>query len=540
MKDKHRVLAAGLIFAALLAAALPGARAGSGRTRPADINADGHGDLAIGAPYHDLGTVSNSGSVYVLYGADDALSDEGSQYWHEWVVHGGEDESDDHFGSALAIGDFDGDGYGDLAVGMEHEDVGTIADAGAVSVLYGTGRVGLTAARSRIFTEADDGMDGFSEEGNYFGATLATGDFDADGYADLAIGVPGEDFETVADAGSVQVLYGSADGLDAPRSMVWFELDLQGEIEEGDRFGSALATGDFDGDGYDDLAVGIPDEDMKDATNAGAVTIAWGSADGMSARATNDYWHQERPGVPDTAEAGDRFGYTLAAGDVDGDGYDDLAIAAPFESLSGKNRGGVVHVLHGSDTGLAAPGEYWHQDSDGVGSLVEDDDYFGFALAFGDFEGDGFADLAVGVPFEDGNAPNCGIVQVFAGSAAGLTTPEQYWHQDTQNVDDVAEEDDLFGYALVAADFDHDGRDDLAIGVPYEDVVVDGTNVSNAGLVHVEYGGWAGLSPVRDQLWYQGHGVYGAPEQDSFFGLVLAAAQPSNLPIYLPLINRAE
>jgi hypothetical protein len=538
MNKAYRVLAVGLMFAILLVAALPGARAVSGSSRPPDLNGDRFGDLAIGVPFEDVGTIGNAGMVHILYGGDDVLSS--GMAWNEGGVHGADAADHNHFGSALAIGDFDGDGYGDLAIGTPHEDVGTAVAAGTVSVLYGTEGTGLAVARSRIFTQADYNMDGYSEEGDYFGSTLATGDFDGDGYDDLAIGVPGEDFGTVADAGSVQVLYGSADGLDVPRNKAWFEGELQGVAEEGDRCGSALAAGDFDGDGYDDLAVGIPDDDLGDIDNAGGVTIAWGSADGLSVRTTNDYWRQDRSGVPDAAEAGDRFGYTLAAGDVDGDGYDDLAIGVPFESLSGKSSGGVVHVLHGSDTGLAAPGEYWHQDSDGVSSSVEDDDYFGFALAFGDFQGDGFADLAVGVPFEDAHVPNTGIVQVFAGSAAGLTTPEQYWHQDAEYVHDVAEEDDCFGYTLAAADFDHDGHDDLAIGVPYEDVVVDGANVSNAGVVHVLYGSGAGLSPADAELWYQGYNVYGAAEEDDFFGLALAAAQPGDLSIYLPLIDRAE
>jgi hypothetical protein len=541
MNKKRRILAVGLVFAFLLAAGLPGAWAVPRSSRSPDLNRDGYGDLAIGAPYENVGGTVDSGAVQVLYGAYGALSGEGNQYWSQNTGLIGVSEDQDHFGQALAIGDFDGDGYGDLAVGAPFEDVGAVSSAGAVNVIYGTRVEGLSTDRNRYITQADDGMDGNAEEGDHFGEALAAGDFDGDGYDDLAIGVPWEDVSTVVDAGAVHVLYGSANGLDIPRNKAWFEDLLQSDSEAGDRCGSSLAAGDFDGDGYDDLAIGVPYENLVDIVDSGAVIIAWGSSTGFTTRVSNDFWHQDRSGIADTAEAYDVFGHTLAAADVNGDGRDDLAIGVPFEDLGDVVNAGVVHVLHGSATGLAAPDEYWNQNSTGVGSLAEEDDLFGWALTFGDFDGDGFADLAVGLPDEDWDLPDTGIVQVFYGTTAGLTTPDQIWRQDISGVDGMEEEDDRFGWSLAAADFNRDGRDDLAVGVPYEDVVVSGTSIQDAGMVNLLYGSSAGLVADGDQLWYQGNRILGTPELGDRFGYALAAAaEPVDFPAYLPLIHRKD
>ena len=105
--------------------------------------------------------------------------------------------------------------------------------------------------------------------------------------------------------------------------------------------------------------------------------------------------------MQETAEAPDVFGWALATGDFNGDGFADLAVGAPGETIGAASRAGIVHILYGSANGLAAQGnQVFHQDRPGVQETAEGGDTFGWALATGDFNGDGFADLAIGAPGE--------------------------------------------------------------------------------------------------------------------------------------------
>ncbi len=136
-----------------------------------------------------------------------------NQIWHQDIdgVEGGS-EALDNFGASLAVGDFDGDGKDDLAIGVPGEDIGNIASAGAVNILYGTNN-GLTVTGDQIWHQDIDGVEGGSEAFDNFGASLAVGDFDGDGKDDLAIGVPGEDIGNIVSAGAVNIIYGSDSGL---------------------------------------------------------------------------------------------------------------------------------------------------------------------------------------------------------------------------------------------------------------------------------------------------------------------------------------
>jgi hypothetical protein len=129
-------------------------------------------------------------------------------------------EAGDHFGSALAVGDFDQDGFADLAIGVPDEDVGSVVDAGAVNVLYGT-RTNLTATSDQIWHQNRSAVEDTSEAGDRFGTALTAGDFDGDGFADLAVGVPDEDAGAIVDAGAVNVLYGTATNLSAANDQIW-------------------------------------------------------------------------------------------------------------------------------------------------------------------------------------------------------------------------------------------------------------------------------------------------------------------------------
>jgi WD40 repeat protein len=379
--------------------------------------------------------------------------------------------------------------------------------------------------------------------------TLAFGDFNGDGFADLAMGSFEQHVGSVSKAGAVTVVYGTADGLRRTGSQTWHENSpgIDGSIQSGNRFGRALSAGDFDGDGFDDLGIGIPGADFAFAQDSGAVVVIYGSPR-VSASVPGGLQTSSRPSQrmnqftfsgSGADESGDRFGAALAAANFNGDvntvtgrPIDDLAIGTAGEDDSA----GAVRVAYGSPTGLTSAGsQLWSQASPGIEGNHEDDDRFGATLAAGNFNGDrdpvtglGLDDLAVGMPGEDTGiyfGADAGAVSVIYGSSSGLTAENnQLWTQDTGGIGENADRDDEFGASLAAGDFNGDGRDDLAIGVPSEDWGEAIGLFSNLfrldrGVVHVVYGTSSGLGSANDQLLLDTLPIRGA-----HFGFALAAA----------------
>ena len=368
-----------------------------------------------------------------------------------------------------------------------------------------------TAARagSRRITnqtwEQGVGIDGNAESGDQFGAAVAAGDFNHDGFDDLAIGAPGEDDTR----GIVQVIYGSPAGLTAQNNQAWRQGkdDIRDSAEVGDSFGFSLAVGDFNGDGFPDLAAGSPGEN----NSAGLVIVMFGSSSGLRSNG-NQRWREGDDGLRGSGENFDLFSYDLAAGDFNGDGYDDLAVGTPGEN----NARGTVNIIYGSGGGLTADGNVRRQQGDdGVPDDDENNDGFAEVLAAGDFNGDGFVDLAVSALGEDDGR---GTVTIIPGSSGGLTGAGSVrWRQAEDGVGgDSREAGDRFGSALAAGDFNADGFPDLAIGVRGED--------SNRGLVQTLYGGGGGLTTEGTQVFAQGFdGLQDSAESSDDFGFDLAA-----------------
>jgi hypothetical protein len=330
-----------------------------------DFNHDGFADLAIGVPGERIGTIGPAGAVITLFGSAAGLTRTGGRLFTQV---GGAVEADDFFGDTLAAGDFDHDGFADLAAAARWEDVGGVLDAGAVSVLYGS-QAGLTRSGGRLFTQ----VGGAAELQDHFGDALTAGDFDHDGFADLAAGAPGENVGSVSDAGAVSVLYGSSGGLIRLGGRLFTQV--ASAVESGDGFGGAVAAGDFDHDGFVDLAAGASGEDF----GAGVVSVLFGSAAGLT-RVGGQLFTQ----VGGAAEGNDRFAATLAAADFDHDGFADLAAGAPFETVGTTAEAGAVSVLYGSAGGLSrAGGQLFTQNSPGLGSSAEPLDNFGLTLAAG-------------------------------------------------------------------------------------------------------------------------------------------------------------
>jgi FG-GAP repeat len=334
-----------------------------------DFNRDGFADLAAGSPSEDAGTTVDAGAFSVLYGSSAGLTGAGGRLFTQVA---GAVEAEDAFGGALAGGDFNRDGFTDLAAGARFEDVGTTEDAGAVSVVPGSAG-GLTRAGGRLFTQIGSNP----EPNDHFGQALAAGDFDRDGFADLAAGAPLENAFTTVDAGAVSVLYGASGGLSAVGGQLFTQV--AGAVEADDAFGVALASGDFDRDGFADLAAGAAGEAVGSIPTAGAVSALYGSPGGLT-----EVGGQLFTQVAGAVEFNDRFGQVLAAADFDGDGFGDLAASAPFEGVGSVPEAGAVSALYGTSGGLSrVGGQLFTQNSAGVGSTAEALDNFGLALAAG-------------------------------------------------------------------------------------------------------------------------------------------------------------
>ena len=196
------------------------------------------------------------------------------------------------------------------------------------------------------------------------------------------------------------MIYGSGGGLSATGNQSFTQDDVGETAADGNRFGAAVTVGDFNHDGFADLAVGAPGENPGSANDAGAVDVLYGSPNGLSASG-DQVLSQGGGGIQGSPAAGDRFGAALAAADLNGDGRDDLAVGAPGDSVGSSAGAGAVNVIYGSGGGLTATGnQLWTQDSPGVLEAAEGGDSFGSAVSAADLNGDGRADLAVGVPGE--------------------------------------------------------------------------------------------------------------------------------------------
>ena len=450
----------------------------------------------------------------------------GTQFWHQGSAGVGiGPEADADFGRALTTGDFNCDGLDDAAFGMPADDLVGATNGGRVLVLYAAdGVVGLGAANSQVWSQAGPAVAGDASPFENFGAALASGDFDDDGCDDLVIGVPLDAVDGVNGAGAVHVLYGNAvGGLNADNDDYWHQGagSAGGALEPGDEFGRAVAVGDFDGDGFDDLAIGIPREDIgsgaDEVTDAGAIQVLFGRSTGLSTvggvilrRGTNLF------GSP---VANEHLGEVLAAGNINSSAGDELVIGIPTYAVSAAlPDAGAIMLITDIDNFIFDA--TYSQDSTDIPGVPEAGDRFGGSLAVGDFDGNGFAEIAVGAIGEDIEVSGSTVSAVGAVNIIDVTAGNHSIWTQGDLPPEQPEAFDNFGSALAAADFDGDGIDDLAIGVSGEDF---GGSVPNAGLLHVMQGrAGTGLTATGRQTWLQ---TIDPPNSGDRFGVSLTAGR---------------
>ena len=453
-------LIAGLAFATLALADAPP------RTTDWSTNPPTADSLVVGVPYEDAYLTANSGVIQLIYGYRgmrifDNLST--SEYFGQ-TSSAGSVETDDYFGKSVAVADFNRDGYYDIAVGVPGEDDATDSNIGAVNILYGS--------ETGFVTQSYIGYDAIGAAGDQFGAALATGDFNGDGVPDLAVGVPGYDYphsegSVDTDAGAVYVFWGLNSGLMTSTTTVYYGDDAYGY------YGAALAAADFNGDGHDELVIGAPDH----STPAPITDPARGGTFYVLTLFNNNQteWNQTSASG-DGAEDGDQFGASFAVGDFNGDGHPDLAIGAPGEDWEGNSISlldvGAVSVMYNDGSGLSATDALFLWQSDvsagwNPHNTSEALDQFGYTLTGGDFNGDGFDDLAIGTPYENltidsTDYTDIGLVQLVPGSTTGITPT--YQSLDVTIFEPA--QNQYRGYSLAAGDFNTDGTTDIAIGLP--------------------------------------------------------------------------
>lgn len=460
MPHSRRILpyAVAVVAATTAGLVIPsGATAAVPRAATSDFNGDGHADLAVGVPDGTVDGRAGAGYVNVVWGGPMGVGAHGSiRVTQATAEVPGTPEAGDRFGASVALTDLNGDGIAELLVGAPGEDVtGRGTDAGTVSVVGGSGdgpgpgsnvlsgpspsaAYGMSAAAAdltgdgnkeiviggtdKVVARVAQGEDSLvttvvAAPMGGRAPVLATGDFDGDGTADLAVA-----YWTVGDPYTQShVRLWKWDAGRASMANFW-NTDNAGV--------SALATGDFDGDGHDDLALGecreIADENIDDPcgpeelAEGGAVHLHYGSPSGGSFGSRVQTLGQDTAGVPGVAEDGDRFGAALAVADVDRDGRDDLIAGAPGEAIGSGAGAGAAWLLRGGARGLldadgAATSVTWNQDTPGVRGVAEAGDTFGAAVSSADHNADGVPDVTVGSPGENASL---GAAWLFPGGSA--------------------------------------------------------------------------------------------------------------------------
>ncbi len=326
--------------------------------------------------------------------------------------------------NSIAIGDVNGDGVNDLILGDPAADVeeGDRRDAGKVYIIFGRARLEKTYDLAK--SHADIVVTG-ARAGDMLGTAVAVGDINGDGRLDLIIGASGVDGpdglpERRRDAGAVYVLFGRP----TPNKVIDIfdgdqDMTIHGE-SPGDRLGAAVAAGDLNGDGIADIILSATDADgpRKERANAGQVYVLFGST---SLPRTIDLARQNADMTVFGRNATDQVGSVVVSANVNGDGFEDVIIAAPQADGpgNGRNNAGEVYIIFGATT-LPARVDLAKDRPDVLIYGADAGDTLGVSVAFGDVDGDGVHDVILGAPGASGpqnKRSGAGEVYVLLGSS---------------------------------------------------------------------------------------------------------------------------
>ena len=300
------------------------------------------------------------------------------------------------------------------------------------------------------------GVPDASEVNDRWGSALTAGDFNNDGFDDLGIGSPGENYGFLTFVGALTIMYGGEEGLSSQGAQRFHQNspNVPDRNEENDQWGTILTSGDFNQDSIDDLIIGTPNESSGSKQMTGSVTVMYGSLDGITPKKSKRL-HQGSFNIQDNSEEFDRWGSVLTTGDFNGDSRLDLAIGTPAESTETLYQSGAVTILYGNTIGLRGRGSTtFHQDHQALALNAQNADHWGGSLGALDLNGDGISELIVGASGKSiGTQFDSGMVSLFWGTEQGIL-PEfsKYIDQDTYGVPDENKSTDFWGRLGTTAD----------------------------------------------------------------------------------------
>ncbi|MEA5625272.1 beta strand repeat-containing protein [Nostoc sp. UHCC 0251] len=395
--------------------------------------------------------------------------------------------ANDNSGSSVSnAGDFNSDGFDDLIIATR--------GAGEKYVVFGSSS-GFGANLQLSSLDGSNGfvINGFDETGYSGNSVSSAGDFNSDGFDDLIIGVSGADPNGQLSAGESYVVLGSSKGFGA--SLNLSSLDgsngfVINGIAQGDYSGDSVSSaGDFNGDGFDDLIIGAVNADPNGELVAGESYVVFGNKSGFNAQLNLSTLNGTNGFAINGIDAYDFSGNSVSsAGDINGDGFDDLIIGAKNADPNGKSDAGESYVVFGSSSGFGASLNLSSLDgSNGfvINGIDEGDNSGSSVSNAGDFNGDGFDDLIIGAYRASPNDQfRAGESYVVFGSSNGFGASLNLSSLDGSNgfVINGIDAQDTSGFSVSSAgDFNGDGFDDVIIGAdqffsPGESYVVFGSS----------------------------------------------------------------